>query len=55
MALTHRTASVEIEQLSGSVANLLGGFFAGFAPTIRAEFVQRRVFGIRSRVARDDG
>ena len=45
---------VEVQQLGGRVAGLLRGLAFGLVPLIRAEPVQRRVFGRRAAIARHE-
>ena len=44
---------VQVQQLRGHVADLVGGAFARLGPLIGAELVQRRAFGRGARIARD--
>ena len=51
VALACSAAGVDIEQLGGRVAHLLGGAAFGFFPLARAQLVQRRFVGAHARVA----
>ena len=52
-ALARGAAGVEVEQLGGGVAHLLGGLALGLVPLARAEPVQRRLVGADAGVAAD--
>jgi hypothetical protein len=52
-ALARGAAGVEVEQLGGGVAHLLGGLAPRLLPLARAEAVQRRLLGADAGVARD--
>ena len=52
-ALARLALRVQVEQFRGHVADLLGGALARLGPLIGAELVQRRAFGRRAGVARD--
>ena len=52
-ALARGAARVEVQQLGGGVAHLLGGLAPGLVPLARAEPVQRRLLGADAGVARD--
>ena len=50
-AFARLPAGVHIQQLGGSVPDLLKGFLFRCAPAVRPEFVQRRVFGVIAGIA----
>ena len=51
MALARGAARVDVEQLGGRVAHLLGGLALGLVPLARAQLVQRRLVGADAGVA----
>ncbi len=53
MALARRTSGIDVEQLGGHVAHLLGGLALGFLPGLRAQAVQRRQGIVAAGVAGD--
>ncbi len=53
VALARRAPGVDVEQLGGRVAHLLGGLALGFFPLARSQPVQRRLVGAHARVAAD--
>ena len=53
VALAQRAARIDVQQLGGSVAHLLGRFALGFFPLAAAQAVQRRFFGADTGVAAD--
>ena len=52
-ALARGAPRVEVQQLGGGVAHLLGGLAPRLFPLARAELVQRRLLGAHAGVARD--
>ena len=52
-AFARRAARVQVQELGGGVAHLLGGLAARLVPLARAELVQRRFLGADAGVARD--
>ena len=53
IALARGAAGVQVQQLGGGVAHLLGGLALGLVPLARAQPVQRRFFGADAGVAAD--
>jgi hypothetical protein len=53
MAFAGGAPGVDVQQLGGGVAHLLGGLAPGFFPLAAAELVQRRLVGADARVAAD--
>ena len=53
MAFARGAPGVDVEQLGGGIADLLGRAALGFLPLARAEFVQRRFIGTHAGVAAD--
>jgi hypothetical protein len=54
VALACRAACVQVQQLGGRVAHLLGGLAPGLFPLAGAQLVQRRFLGADARVAADE-
>ena len=53
MALSGGAPGVDVQQLGGGVAHLLGGLAPGFFPLAAAQLVQRRLVGAHPCVAAD--
>ena len=53
VTLSGRAARIQIQQFGRGVTYLFGGLAARFFPLTRPQRVQRRIFGCRTRVARD--
>jgi hypothetical protein len=53
MAFAGGAAGVDVQQLGGGVAHLLGGLAPGFFPLAAAQLVQRRLVGADAGVAAD--
>jgi hypothetical protein len=53
MAFARGAAGVDVEQLGGRVAHLLGGLALGLFPLAAAQLVQRRLVGAHAGVAAD--
>jgi hypothetical protein len=53
MAFARGAAGVQVQQLGGGVAHLLGGLALGLLPLARAQPVQRRLVGADAGVAAD--
>ena len=53
MAFARSAARVDVEQLGGRIAHLLGGAALGLFPLARAQLVQRRLVGADAGVAAD--
>jgi hypothetical protein len=53
MAFAQRPAGVDVQQLGGRVAHLLGGLALGLVPLAGAQLVQRRFVGAHAGVAAD--